>query len=253
MVDMQHKHRDLVVPGEQIAKGRFRAGENVIRLDDSYYSTVLGTVEVRERGEIAVRALKGPYMPVRGDRVIGRVVDVSLGSWTIDIRAPYEASLPLSHFPRRINPVFEDIRNVMNVGDFVYCEIAEFDRFHSPVLDARREREYGVVTQGMLIAVEPKRVPRIIGKRGSMLQLLSKELDSKITVAQNGYVWVVSKSEAAYRLAVEAIRKIEEEAHLQGLTTRMEEYFRKVTLKTQGANQVGGSAETSGSGVEKLE
>jgi exosome complex component RRP4 len=213
-----------------LARGRYKAGQNVIKVDDAYYATVVGSFEIRERGVIAVRALKGPYMPKKGDKVIGAVIDVSMGSWSVDIRSPYVATLPASRFSSRINPTLEDIRNYLNVGDYVYCEIAEFDRFHSPVLDASISKEFGPVKKGVVIPVEPTRVPRIIGKKGSMLQLLNKELNVKLVVAQNGYVWIPSDDASKYKLVIEVIRKIETEAHLPGLTDRIEKFLKTVTL-----------------------
>jgi len=51
-----------------LARGRYKAGQNVIKVDDAYYATVVGSFEIRERGVIAVRALKGPYMPKKVTR-----------------------------------------------------------------------------------------------------------------------------------------------------------------------------------------
>ncbi len=224
------KHRQLVTPGDLVAEGKFRAGQNVIKLNgDRFYATVLGSFEIKDRDTLSVRALRGPYIPRRGDKVIGKVVDISMGSWTVDIRAPYEATLPAGRFPARINPVFDDIRKFMGADDFVYAEIAEFDRARPPILDATLNREYGLIRQGVVIEVEPTRVPRIIGKKGSMIQLLNRELGSQITVGQNGRVWVRAPSPEAVSNTVSTIRLIEAEAHTQGLTSRVEERLK--TLK----------------------
>lgn len=224
------KHRQVVVPGELVAKGKFRAGQNVIRVgDDNFYATVIGSFELRDKGVLAVRALRGPYIPRRGDKVIGQVVDISMGSWAVDIRSPYEATLPASKFPARINPVLDDIRKYLNVSEYVYAEIAEFDRVKSPTLDATLNREYGPIRRGLVITVEPTRVPRLIGKKGSMVQLLNKELGAKIVVAQNGYVWIRADDQSIVNKAVQVVRKIESEAHVQGLTSKIEELL--ITLK----------------------
>lgn len=237
------KHRDIVAPGDLLAKGRFRTGSNVVKVgEDAYYATVLGSFEI-QNGVLSVRALRGPYIPRKGDRVIGVVVDISMGSWSVDIRSPYEATLPAARFPVRINPVLDDIRKYLKVGDYIYAEIAEFDRFRPPVLDATASREYGPVKQGVVVAIEPTRVPRVIGRNGSMIKLLNKELDANIIVAQNGYVWVRASNSTTINRAVRIIKMIEAEAHTQGLTSRVEEMLK--TLKSPGV-EPSRSGEASG-------
>lgn len=226
------KHRDIVTPGDLLAKGRFRIGSNIVKVgEDSYYATVVGSFEV-QNGMLNVRALKGPYIPRRGDKVIGRVVDISMGSWSVDIRSPYEATLPAARFSTKINPVLEDIRKHLKVGDYVYAEVAEFDRFKPPVLDASSSREFGPIRQGVVVAIEPARVPRLIGRNGSMIKLLNKELDANIVVAQNGYVWIRANSSTTINNAVRIIKMIEAEAHTVGLTSRVEAMLK--TLKSTG-------------------
>ncbi|MEM3670987.1 MAG: exosome complex RNA-binding protein Rrp4 [Thermoprotei archaeon] len=244
-------HRQLVSPGDLLAKGRFKADRNVAVYGDEYRSLVFGSFELREGGVLAVKALKGPYIPRRGDKVIGEVVDISMGSWTLDIRAPYEATLPAGRFPARINPVLDDIRRYLNVGDFVFAEIAEFDRSRPPILDATLNREYGPIRDGIVISVEPTRVPRIIGKKGSMVQLLNKELDVNVNVGQNGFLWIRAKDPARRAVAVQLIRKIEAEAHTSGLTSRIEEFLRafKSGGQTENVQKMENQNQTSDSGT----
>ena len=45
---------------------------------------------------IKVIPLKGAYFPKRGDKVIGRVVDIGYSVWNIDIKGPTTASLSVS-------------------------------------------------------------------------------------------------------------------------------------------------------------
>ncbi|MEM0119850.1 MAG: exosome complex RNA-binding protein Rrp4 [Thermoprotei archaeon] len=241
------KHRDIVTPGDLLARGRFRVGTNVVKVgEDSYYSTVLGSFEV-QNGVLSVRALRGPYMPRKGDRVIGIVVDISMGSWSVDIRSPYEATLPAGRFPGRINPVLDDIRRYLKVGDYVYAEIAEFDRFKAPVLDATGSRELGPIKQGVVVAIEPTRVPRVIGRNGSMIKLLNNELAANIVVAQNGYVWIRAKDSTTINKCVRIIKMIEAEAHTQGLTSRVEEMLK--TLKSPSVQTSVGKEQNNGRSV----
>ena len=85
----------------------------------------------------------------------------------------------------------------------------------------------GKITRGQIVKVTPTKIPRIIGRKGSMINLLKKETKCKITVGQNGLVLVYGKRPEDERLAVMALHKIEEEAHTSGLTDRVTEMIRK--------------------------
>ena len=72
---------------------------------------------------------------------------------------------------------------------------------------------------GMLIDVSPSKVPRIIGKQGSMINLLKDLSKCQVHVGQNGKVWI--NGDNCEKL-IEAIRVIERESHISGLTEKIE-------------------------------
>jgi exosome complex component RRP4 len=74
---------------------------------------------------------------------------------------------------------------------------------------------------GVVISVNPSKVPRVIGKNGSMVTMVKRATNCNIAVGQNGLVWVQGAPKDQIT-AIAAIRKIEEEAHTSGLTERME-------------------------------
>jgi len=80
------------------------------------------------------------------------------------------------------------------------------------------------IEDGIIIEIQPSKVPRIIGKNGSMVSLLRQHTGCWIFVGQNGRVWIRGESENISRL-VEAIRKIEREAHTTGLTDRISKFL----------------------------
>jgi len=61
----------------------------------------------------------------------------------------------------------------------------------------------------------------VVGRQGSMLELLRKETKSHILVGQNGIILVSSESPEGEQAAITAIRMIEREAHTRGLTDRI--------------------------------
>ncbi len=79
---------------------------------------------------------------------------------------------------------------------------------------------------GRVIRVNPQKVPRIIGKDGSMVTLIKESTGCNIIVGQNGLVWLDGAPEAQL-LVEKTIRKIEEESHLTGLTERIGAFLRK--------------------------
>src|SRR3989344_4611817 len=73
--------------------------------------------------------------------------------------------------------------------------------------------------KGRLIDITPSKVPRVIGKQGSMISMLKNLTNCKISVGQNGKIWVEGDGE---EMAVKAIELIERESHLPGLTEKIE-------------------------------
>jgi exosome complex component RRP4 len=83
-------------------------------------------------------------------------------------------------------------------------------------------QEHGLrkLTGGMVMEVSPSKVPRVIGKNGSMIQMLKNMTSCRIYVGQNGRIWIDGELDSIVR-AVQAIKMIEDEAHSQGLTEKV--------------------------------
>jgi len=74
------------------------------------------------------------------------------------------------------------------------------------------------VKGGKIIDVTPSKVPRIIGKQGSMIKMIKEGTGCNIVVGQNGKVWIKGERIEDEVKATEVILKIEQESHTQGLT-----------------------------------
>jgi len=81
------------------------------------------------------------------------------------------------------------------------------------------------IDKGTIITVQASRVPRIIGKDGSMIEVIKKGTGCQIFVSKNGRVWLDGTSDSI-TLAIEAIRMVESEAPTLGLTERVSAYLR---------------------------
>jgi len=218
--------RQLVVPGTLLAEGKYNAGVNVYMEDNKFFSSIVGLAELRNE-TVTVIPLRGCYIPFVDDVVIGKVVEVISTAWMLDIRSPWQGVLFAKEFlSKPLNTMKEDARSYLDIGEMVKAKVLAFDRTRNPSLTTR-EPELGKIQRGTVIEVDPTRVPRIIGKKGSMINLLKKESGCQIFVGQNGRVWIAGKSRDEEAVVAEAIRKIEAEAHTTGLTDRIQEYLIK--------------------------
>ena len=217
--------KQVVAPGELLAEGDHVLGDNSFRAGTRIFSACVGIFEV-DGNRVTVVPLKGGYFPRVGDLVGGRIVDIGLSGWTVDIRGPYEAMLPASETPGPRGPRRRDLSESFDVGDMVLCQVLAFDRTRDPLLTTKGPG-LGKIGTGRVVEISAAKIPRLIGRKGSMISMLKQETNCQITVGQNGVVMVWGKSSENERVAVEAIYMVEREAHTRGLTDRIREMIAK--------------------------
>ena len=218
--------REIVVPGDLLAEGDYIAGENTFKEGNRIYASRVGLVEYANK-KIQVVALRAFYVPRIGDTVIGKIVEVGVSGWIVDINSPYMALLRASDvLEKGFNPRKDDLTAIYDVGDMIIAKIVSYDRTQNPLLTVN-ERGLGKITRGQIIQITPTKIPRVIGRKGSMINVIKRETGCNIVLGQNGLILVSGRSLESERLAVMAIRKIEEEAHTSGLTDRITEMLRK--------------------------
>lgn len=218
------ENHEIVVPGDLLAEGRIKFGDGVLRVGNKYYATIIGLFQ--NKGDfIQVKALKGKYYPRPGDLVIGKIIDVGLTSWTVDISCPYSAILSANNATdKRIDPVKDDIKKIFDVGDIILTKIVSFDRNKDPTL-ITNERGLGKLRGGRVIEIEAAHIPRVIGKKGTMINMIKRLTRTQIITGQNGRIWVQGKKIEDELKAIEAIKKVEREAFTTGLTDRVREFL----------------------------
>ncbi len=221
------ENRQLVIPGEVLAEGDVEVVSPFIyRFRNKLYSSIIGLVDVQDN-KLNIIPLEGYYFPKVGDLVIGLVIDVGITNWIVDIRAPYKAIMNASDvLNRQFNPIQDDLRRYFDIGDYVLAKIAIFDRVHNPVLTLK-DKGLGKIVSGKIVEIAPSRVPRVIGKRRSMLNMLIEETGCDIVVAQNGRIWINCKDKQLEDILILALKKIELEAHTTGLTDRVRSFIRE--------------------------
>jgi len=220
-----YERKQIVTPGDLLAENDYLAGENTYKEDGKIYATRIGLVDYDNR-KVFVVALKAFYVPYVGDLVIGKVIEVSLGVWLLDIKAPYPAVLRASDaLNRPFKPQRDELSAIFDVGDLVIAKIVAYDRTRDPLLTVS-EPGLGKIKHGQIVEITPTKIPRVIGKKGSMITMLKQETGCQITVGQNGVILVSGKTPEDEQLAIMALRKIEEEAHTSGLTDRVTEMIK---------------------------
>jgi exosome complex component RRP4 len=220
------ENRDLVIPGDVLYEGRIRTGDNTHRSQGKVSASRIGLVDYR-RDTVSVIALEAGFNPLVGDLVIGEVIDIELGKWLVDIDAATDAVLNVPDAidaPFRTDIVMPDI---LDIGDIIVAKIVDMDRRRTPILSILG-RDLGKIEEGFIIRLTPSKIPRLIGKKGSMVNMILRETGSNIVIGQNGRILIHGKTREQEVNAVNVIEKVEREAHISGLTNRVQEYLKNL-------------------------
>lgn len=219
-------NKTVVVPGELLADDMsIIPGNGTYRMANKVLASKLGLVNI-EGKVIKIIPLAGRYLPKRNDVVIGKVVDILVSGWRVDINSPYTAVLSSKETPEFIDKN-EDLTKFFDLEDYVVAKIINVTSQNLVDLTVR-DQGLRKIKGGRIITVNTHKVPRIIGKKGSMVTMIKQATNCRIIVGQNGLVWIDGDPEKE-NIAVQAIRKIEEESHLSGLTERMKDFLEEKT------------------------
>lgn len=193
--------RQIVVPGEKV-EGNVEG--YVYRDGKDAFSAIFGFFEKKDN-EGRIIPLKGKYMPIEGDYIVGIVTDVKFGGVTVDLNSPYNAFLPT--------------QREYDWGDVISAKVMSINEVKSATLEDENK-----LAGGELVEMSPVRVPRVIGKKSSMVTMIQDKTKSEIFVGRNGRIWIRGGDSAK---AIKTILKIEREAHTEGLTDRIKEFLEK--------------------------
>jgi exosome complex component RRP4 len=214
--------KEIVIPGDILADEEYHSGRGTFKENDKVCSSLVGLVAIRDK-KISVIPLQSKYIPKRGDVVIGEVTDIRFSMWNLDINSPYSGFLPASDVfgkeKRELNRTFD-------VGDVLFLRVVDVDEVKKVKLGLKG-RGLGKFRGGILINITPTKVPRLIGKKGSMINMIKDETRCEVIVGQNGVVWVKGDP-AMERVAEKVIIMIEKQAHTSGLTDRVRDMLAKL-------------------------
>lgn len=215
--------RKIVIPGEVIVEGNdFLPGEGTEKKGESIVALRYGLSE-ENNGLVKVIPLSGVYQPRTGNIVIGKVELITFNGWVINIGASENGFLTLTEVPRYVNK--NGLEEVMDIGDMVVGKIINMNKRGIDL--TIKSRGFGRINDGMIVTINPNKVPRIIGKEGSMVKLIKDETGCNITVGQNGLIWIKGDNVESELLAKRAIMFISEKSYLSGLTEEVTKWFKE--------------------------
>lgn len=225
--ELKVKARDIVVPGETLAEGMgFLPSKGTYRDDKVIRSSMLGIVSI-EGKVIKLVPISGIYTPKIGDKVIGKVIDILMSGWRLDIQGPYSAVMGLKEATSEFIPRNSDLTQYHKLGDYLFCKVTNVTS--QKLVDVTlRGPGLRKLRGGRIIKVSPNKVPRIIGKEGSMATMIKNATGCFVFVGQNGLIWIDGEPDKEV-IAVDAIKKIEKEAHIAGLTDVIKKFLESKT------------------------
>ena len=227
MSELLIKERDVVVPGQVLATGMdYLPSYGTYRLGDKIIANRVG-VSVIDGKVIKTIALAGVYLPKRNDVVIGKVMDLLSMGWRVKINSPYTGLIPVKDGTYEFVPKGADLSRYYDIGDYFVGKITNVSGQNLIDVSVKGQGLYKL-RGGRIVEVNTNKVPRIIGKKGSMVSMIKQATGCKITVGQNGLVWISGEPEKE-NIAVKTIRKIEQESHISGLTDKVKVFLEKET------------------------
>jgi len=216
----EEKERKVVVPGEIIISGEELPGEGTRKDGKDIIAQRFGLVDKNEK-LVKVIPLSGVFIPRRGNVVIGKVEDISFNGWLTNINSAQSSFLPVSEVPRFIDKHHLD--EFLDIGDFFSAKI---NGVKTKGIDLSLDsRGLGKLEGGMIISINPNKVPRVIGRNGSMIKLIKDSTNTRITVGQNGFIWIRGDNVEDELVAKKAINFVSEKSFVSGLTEKVEEFL----------------------------
>jgi len=216
------EERKIIIPGETIVQGdEFLPGDGTRREGTDIIACKYGLSDVSDK-LVRVIPLSGVYVPRRGNVIIGTVVGITFKGWLIDFGSHMNGFLNVMEVPRYIGR--GELRDHFDFGDVVCAKVFGTDGGNVDL--SVKLRGFGRIQGGQLVNVNPNKVPRVIGKEGSMVNLIKAASNCDITVGQNGVIWVIGDKIEDELNARKIIEYVCENSFLSGLTEKVEDYIR---------------------------
>jgi len=193
----------ILIPGDSLKKKDINSYER----DNNNYSKYILLVN-----EDKTARLFGYYMPEVNDIIIGKVIDVLSNGWIVDINSPYVGKLSLKD-------TGVDPNDLYTYGDYILCQIVKMTKNKLIDLEIKKKEK---LNDGLILKIDPARIPRLIGKNSSMLNLIKEYLKIDIIIGKNGRVYLNGNINNVLK-AVDIIRFVINNSYKRGLTEKVKE------------------------------
>ena len=209
--------KKIVIPGDVVTEDRKKMGSHVFLRNGKIYSDAVGIANAE--GEYAnVVPLAGGYVPQYDDLIVGLVVTEKMYGYMVDVGAFYPA------FASK-----RELREPLKVGSIISAKVMEIDEMQEPKLGFIR-----IFYGGNLFTIDAVKVPRVIGKNSSMLEVLKTGTGSSLLVGRNGKIWAKGGN---MELLHKALQMINAESHSENLTNRVGEFLKKEQKRNDVSNK----------------
>ena len=210
-----------VLPGDVITTAPLRLHGNVALEGKRILSTAIGLSDV-SYDSVRVISLSGIYLPKVDDLVIGLIKYIHGNSWFADINSCYEGMLLAKDvFGRGSNATLGEMKASLDKSDLILARIANCDRTREPLLSISGQN-LGKIDSGELVKISPTKIPRLIGKHGSMIQTIESSTNATITIGQNGLIVLKCDDSAGLKKAVESIKMMDKALHNTNLEEKIQ-------------------------------
>jgi exosome complex component RRP4 len=200
--------RRIVLPGDKIAEGNVRV-PNTYFENNNVYATLVGFIDENKR----YVPIEKRYKPAVGETVVGVVTGARHAGYGVDLNLPAEGFISTKF-----------MHATLALGDMIVARIRSIERNGDIELtDVRR------LPKGKLVEFPSAKVPRLIGKQNSMIDVIKKYGGGDVVVGNNGYVWISEKADIP--LILKAMEMVEERAHKHGLTDTIVAFFEKEKIE----------------------
>lgn len=184
----------MILPGQKVADGKVSIPHTFVE-GEATYAALIGVLD--EEGRYL--PIEARYQAQLDDAVVGFVLDVRHAGYEVDINLSFSAFVQA-----------RDLRVHLEIGSVVMARIKEVEGSYIDLMEVRK------LPRGKLIDFPPAKVPRLIGRKSSMINMIQEKTGGEIIVGNNGYIWISENCDIPKVL--KAINLITEKAHQSGLT-----------------------------------
>lgn len=196
--------RRVVLPGDRISDKKLYLPNTFIEGEETY-AAVIGLLD--EEGRYI--PLESRYKPVLDDVLVGVVTDIRHAGYSVDVNMSLPAFISA-----------KDFRVELNLGDIVSCKVGQVYEVGDVEF-----AEVKKLQAGKVICFPPAKVPRLIGRKSSMINLIREHSGGDIVVGNNGYVWISEINNIP--LVLKSINMIIQKAHTSGLTDEIAQFLKR--------------------------